>query len=137
VTVHEPAPKAAEKGQWGERMAAKYYLQRGCRLLAHNYRTRFGELDLVLISPERVLIICEVKLRAQGAPVSGAEAVHAAKQRRLILAAQHYVQHTGFGEATIRFDVAEVTPMGDGRAMVHLIENAFVCEEETKGRGGA
>jgi putative endonuclease len=128
AAAHEPDPHVAEKGQWGERMAAKYYLQRGCRLLAHNYRTRFGELDLVLISPERVLIVCEVKLRAQNAPVSGAEAVNAAKQRRLILAAQHYVQHADVGEANIRFDVAEVTPLDGGRAMVHVIENAFVCE---------
>lgn len=36
-------------GQKGEAAAARYYLDRGCRLLAHNYRTRMGELDLVLM----------------------------------------------------------------------------------------
>ncbi len=118
----------SETGSWGERTAARYYLQRGYRLLAHNYRTRLGELDLVLVSPERTVVICEVKTRREGAAVRGAEAVDAAKQRRLILTARHYLQHTGQSEAPVRFDVAEVTPLDSGRAMVHIIKDAFICE---------
>lgn len=118
----------AETGRRGERAAALWYLQRGYRLLAHNYRTRMGELDLVLQSPERVVVICEVKTRRAGAAVSGAEAVDAAKRRRLTLAARHYLQHTGLGDALVRFDVAEVTPLDSSRTMVHIIKDAFICE---------
>ena len=35
-------------GHTGEAVAAKYYQQRGWLLLNHNYRTRLGELDLIL-----------------------------------------------------------------------------------------
>ena len=35
-------------GRKGEALAAKYYMRRGYLLLNHNYRTRMGELDLVL-----------------------------------------------------------------------------------------
>ena len=35
-------------GRTGEAVAAKYYQQRGWLLLNHNYRTRLGELDLIL-----------------------------------------------------------------------------------------
>lgn len=119
---------AAQTGCRGERAAAQYYLRRGYRLLAHNYRTRMGELDLVLCSPEQVVVICEVKTRRAHAAVSGAEAVDAAKRRRLILAAQHYLQSTAQEEKPVRFDVAEVTPLDSGRAMVHIIKNAFLCE---------
>ena len=37
---------AAETGRKGEAVAARYYQQRGCLLLAHDYRTRMGEMDL-------------------------------------------------------------------------------------------
>jgi putative endonuclease len=119
---------AAQTGQWGERMAARRYLQMGYTLLAHNYRTRMGELDLVLCSPQQTLVICEVKTRRKNAMVSPAQAVDAAKQRRLIAAAKQYLQHTKQTEMLVRFDVAEVIPLDSGRAMVHIIENAFVCE---------
>lgn len=118
----------AETGLWGERAAARWYLRQGYRLLAHGYRTRMGELDLVLRSPEQTVVICEVKTRRAGAAVRGAEAVDAAKRRRLILAARHYLQQAGLGDALVRFDVAEVTPLDSGRAMVHIIKDAFVCE---------
>ena len=35
-------------GRTGEAIAAKYYIRRGYLLLNHNYRTRMGELDLIL-----------------------------------------------------------------------------------------
>ena len=50
----------AETGQRGEAAAAKFYLNQGCRLLAHNFRTRMGELDLVVQEPDGTVVICEV-----------------------------------------------------------------------------
>lgn len=52
-----------ERGRRGEAAAAKYYLDRGCRLLAHGYRTRQGELDLIL-EDRGVIVVAEVKTRA-------------------------------------------------------------------------
>ena len=56
-----------------------------------------------------------------------AAAVNAAKQKRLILAAQHYLQCTGQSDAPVRFDVAEVFPLDSGRWMVHIIRGAFLA----------
>ena len=42
----------ARTGQRGEAAAAKFYLDRGCRLLTHNFRTRMGELDVVVQEPD-------------------------------------------------------------------------------------
>ena len=51
----------------GERLAAKHLEARGCEVIARNFRTRFGELDLVA-RDERFLVFCEVKTRiARGA----------------------------------------------------------------------
>ena len=49
-------------GRTGEAVAAKYYQQRGWLLLNHNYRTRLGELDLILYK-ENTLVFAEVKTR--------------------------------------------------------------------------
>ena len=42
----------AETGRTGEAVAARYYQKQGCELVAHNYRTRMGEIDLILREPD-------------------------------------------------------------------------------------
>ena len=115
----------AETGRRGEAAAARHYLNLGYCLLAHNYRTRFGELDLVLEKDGRI-VICEVKTRRAGAIARPAASVDTAKQRRLILAAKHYLQASHCLERPVRFDVAEVYQSGSG-ALEHIeyIKNAF------------
>ena len=110
-------------GQKGEAAAARYYLDRGCRLLAHNYRTRMGELDLVLMEGETV-VIAEVKSRSETRRGPAAEAVGPAKQRRIVLAAQRFLPQSGLSEHPVRFDVVEVTP-AEGGLLVHCIRSAF------------
>lgn len=117
----------SRKGRRGEAAAARYYLKSGYRLLTHNYRTREGELDLVL-EQSGTIVICEVKTRGPSALARPAAAVDRRKQRRLILAAQQYLQQTGCLDRIIRFDVAEVTALSDGSWQVHVIKNAFECE---------
>ena len=56
----------AETGRRGEAAAARWYQKQGAQLLAHNYHTRMGELDLVLREPDGTIVICEVKTRSQG-----------------------------------------------------------------------
>ena len=56
----------AETGRRGEAAAARWYQKQGAQLLAHNFHTRMGELDLVLREPDGTIVICEVKTRSQG-----------------------------------------------------------------------
>lgn len=116
-----------EVGRTGEAVAAKYYLDRGYTLLAHNYCTRQGELDLVLQKGSQI-VICEVKTRAGRQLGTPAEAVTLAKQKRVLLAAKQFLQEKALLDAFIRFDVAEVTRSEAGW-MVHCIPNAF-CDME-------
>ena len=53
-------------GRRGEQLAAEHLERLGYRVVARNYRTRFGELDLVA-TDEYVLVFCEVKTRRAGA----------------------------------------------------------------------
>ena len=114
-----------DTGHIGEAIAAKYYQQRGWLLLNHNYRTRMGEIDLILREADGTLVLCEVKTRSPDPLAEPAEAVTRAKQRKLIRAAQCYLQQTDQSDDPVRFDVAEVTPLDSGRWMVHIIKGAF------------
>jgi putative endonuclease len=61
-------------GAKGERLAAQHLEARGLEVIGRNFRTRFGELDLVA-RDERFLVFCEVKTRiARGVPTPGGAA---------------------------------------------------------------
>ena len=72
----------AETGHRGEAAAARWYQKQGCRLLAHNFHTRMGELDVVVQEPDGTIIICEVKTRSSDAVSRPAAAVNAAGRYR-------------------------------------------------------
>ena len=62
-------------GRYGEALAAEYLRKKGCRILAMNYRTRLGELD-VIAADRRYVIFAEVKLRKNAAPETEAHNFH-------------------------------------------------------------
>lgn len=71
------------EGRWAEQRALRLLQQRGWILVSRNWRCRWGELDLVLNKPGRLLLV-EVKgrgrLHRDGA---GIAALHGAKRQRL------------------------------------------------------
>ena len=119
---------AALLGRWGEKQAAGYLHQKGYRLLAAGYRCRMGEIDLIA-QTGRELAFVEVKLRRNANFAEPREQVTAAKQRRILLAARHFLaQHPEYGEHYCRFDVAEVyAPDGvqTAKPEIRYYEHAF------------
>ncbi len=93
-------------GALGEVYAARYLRERGYTILSANYRTRFGEIDIVAKKDE-TMIFTEVKTRGRGMIAQPMESVDRRKQRRLSLAAAQYLKREPPDTAT-RFDVIEV-----------------------------
>jgi putative endonuclease len=118
-----PDPRRA-LGQRGEDLVADWYETAGYRILDRNWRTRDGELDLV-VSQGRTVVFCEVKTRRStrfGAPV---EAVTATKQRRIrTLALQWLAAQSRRGDE-LRFDVASVLFPREGKPVVEVLEAVF------------
>lgn len=111
-------------GWRGERAAAKYLKKQGLRVLAHSFRTRWGEIDLIA-RQEDTLVFVEVKTRRRGDPV---EAVTPRKQKRLTRAAHRFLRRYNLVESKVpcRFDiVAIVWPDARGRPQIQHIPNAF------------
>ncbi|MDR2240220.1 MAG: YraN family protein [Zoogloeaceae bacterium] len=78
------------RGDAAEARAADYLTRRGLKILTRNYRCRGGEIDLVC-RDGAALVFVEVRLRAQRGFGGAAESITAAKQRRIALAARHYL----------------------------------------------
>ena len=111
-------------GTWGEAQVANYLRQRKFRLVAHSYRCRFGEIDLIAMDGNTLCFV-EVKTRTSSRFSAPREAVTPAKQRKLRTAAEYYLAQTGQGECFCRFDVAEVYPAPEGAPTINYITNAF------------
>ncbi len=104
-----------------ETMAAKYLSGQGYRILEQNYRSRYGEIDIVA-KMGSMLIFTEVKYRTDSACGDPLEAVDIRKQRRISRTALYYYACHGYGEyVPCRFDVIAI--YGDGR-ILHIV-NAF------------
>ncbi len=113
-------------GDWGEAQVAEYLRARGYRIVASQYRCRFGEIDLIARGGGGLCFV-EVKVRSNlhyGLP---REYVTRSKQSKLRATAEYYLA-VHDADAVCRFDVAEVytdkahTPAA---TRIEYIENAF------------
>jgi putative endonuclease len=80
-----------EQGRAWEDVALAFLERHGLVLVEANFQCKPGEIDLILRDGAS-LVFVEVRQRAQGAPVSAAESISPAKIRRVIRAAQVYLQ---------------------------------------------
>ena len=106
-------------GRKGERLVAAFIKKQKMKLLKTNYRTPFGEADLVALDGDEVVFI-EVKTRRCESFGLAKEAVNENKQARYQKIARYFWAQTG-EEPNARFDVAEVAEDGT----INYIRNAF------------
>ncbi|HLV99552.1 MAG TPA: YraN family protein [Ktedonobacterales bacterium] len=101
-------------GAAGERLAADRLRQAGYLVRMQNYRCRAGEVDIVAEEAGDIVFV-EVKTRRGAAYGLPEEAVTLAKQRKLIAAAQTYLEAHGCAEASWRVDVVAIELTGEGK----------------------
>ena len=108
-------------GAEAEDLACAWLQARGLRLRERNYRSRRGEIDLIMQDGDQ-LVFVEVRYRNSSRYGSAAESVTTAKQTRLISAASHYLQGQA-GALACRFDVLALS--GPSGEQVDWIRDAF------------
>ena len=94
-------------GEWAESFVVRDLIDRGMEILSRNYRTRFGEVDIVARDGTTLTII-EVRARRSTSFGSPAETISRAKARRITAACHEYLQRHKLTDADWRIDVAEV-----------------------------
>lgn len=118
-------------GQMGERQAARYLRRQGYTILAAQRRTRYGEIDLIVVDGKTVVFV-EVKTRRKDAGIHPADSIDHLRRRRMTRAANAYLKAHGLLECPARFDVVEVVWPEDAKyPEVRHHPNAFPAE----GRG--
>jgi putative endonuclease len=122
-----PDDRRRRLGIAGEQLAADHLIRRGLRILDRNYRTRWGELDIVACDDRRI-VFCEVKCRiANRAGRDPLESVHERKRAQVRRMAGRWLverEHPRVGD--LRFDVIGVTLAPDGRLLrLDHLEAAF------------
>jgi putative endonuclease len=110
-------------GAWGEDLALRYLIKHGYRLVERNYRTRRGEIDLIL-RKEGTLVFVEVKLRRGTGFGDPLEAVTLRKQATLRYLAERYLADREPDFDTVRFDLVGILAGREGLRIDH-VEDAF------------
>jgi len=102
----------------------RYLRRRGYTLVERNYRTRYGELDLILRHQEDTLVFVEVKLRRGVGFGDPLEAVTPRKQAAIRALAERYISERRPDLEAVRFDVVGILARGGAPRIVHIV-NAF------------
>lgn len=109
------------KGAKGEQVAEKYLRSAGYQILASNYHSYFGEVDLICKKGETVVFV-EVKNYKKNSIKTPYQAVSSSKQHKIITTAKRYVMENNLGNVSVQFDVLIIE---SGNVIDHL-EGAFI-----------
>ena len=108
------------RGRQAENFAALFLQQQGLKLVARNYRCRFGEIDLIA-RDGKTLVFVEVRMRASDQFGGAAASITAGKRRKLLRTARHYLAGAAHTPAC-RFDALLVNGTDNS---VEWLKNAF------------
>lgn len=106
-----------------EHFAAEFLRHNGLEDVSHNYHVRGGEIDLIMRDNE-YLVFIEVRYRRNNSHGSAMESITPAKQRRLIKAAQVYLQRTNISSPS-RFDIVAMGGQPPHQLTFDWIKSAF------------
>ena len=99
---------AAELGKIGEKATENYLLAKGYQILDRNWRIKEGEIDLVALSSEQVIVFVEVKTRSNNNYGEPLEAINPQKLRRMQRLALAWLATNQKLGANYRIDVSGV-----------------------------
>ncbi|MDD5110169.1 MAG: YraN family protein [Patescibacteria group bacterium] len=109
-------------GSKGERTAEKFLKRKGYRMVARNFRTRAGEVDLICRDGD-CLVFVEVKTRTAGGLGFPEDAVGAGKQQRIGRAMAEYLTRLHSPPPAYRLDVVSIEKFEDGQEKITHFEN--------------
>jgi putative endonuclease len=94
-------------GRRGEQIACRLLRERGLEILMQNYRSAWGEIDIVARDGQTLCFV-EVKTRQSAVFSRPADAVTRTKRRRIIRTAWQYRRELGHPPILHRFDIVEL-----------------------------
>ncbi len=110
-------------GSFGENIAVEYLIHDGYTLLNRNYRTRIGEIDII-VNKDNLLCFVEVKTRYNCKFGYPCEAVNNKKRNTIMKISLWYMCSKKLHKYNVRFDVIEIllNYADDSYSINHLID---------------
>ncbi len=116
-----------KQGEDAESAACAFLKKQGLKLVATNFHSRFGEIDIIMLD-KNTLVFVEVRFRRNSHFGGGLESITAAKQLKLRKTAELYLQQNSRYK-NARFDVVSMSKntqtAADSLYTFNWIENAF------------
>jgi len=109
---------------FGERSALDFLKRRGFRIIDKNYRTKFGEIDIIA-QDKKTLCFIEVKTRNIDIQISPKESVDSKKQEKISKSTLSYLKEKNLLKKRARFDVISISIKKSGERKIELIKDAF------------
>lgn len=110
-------------GNEGEQKATEYLLQNDYEIIERNWRTRYGEIDIIAKKADTVVFI-EVKTLPNGTVDMLKRELNQQKLQKILKTSKRYlINHRQYSNEYIRFDVIVIGM--PGLPEIYHIENAF------------
>lgn len=113
-------------GRWGEKRCGKFLKSKGLKSLARNFSCKTGEIDLIMVAPDRTIVFVEVKTRTDEDFAPTESVITPAKKNKLFRTARYFLATNNIENRPYRFDVVTIVLPPTGQPKIKHYKNAFV-----------
>jgi putative endonuclease len=113
-------------GRWGEKRCERFLKRKGLKTLTPNFACKTGEIDLVMVDTDGVLVFVEVRTIADESFTSPESSITTTKQAKLSRTARYFLAVNNIKDRPFRFDIVTIVLGRTGRPKLKHYENAFV-----------
>ena len=110
-------------GKWGENLAATYLQEKGYSIICRNYRSPYGEIDIIA-HDQGTLVFIEVKTRGNHHFGYPEDSISSKKVVHIINTAQNYLSQYDI-DIPWRIDILAITRQANQTIEIHHIINAI------------
>jgi len=113
-------------GRWGEKHSERFLKTKGLKTLTRNFACRAGEIDLIMVAPDRTIVFVEVRTRSDESFGPPELSVTHTKKNRLLRTARYFLATNNIENRPFRFDIVAIVLGQAGRPKLEHYKNAFV-----------
>lgn len=113
-------------GRWGEKRSQRFLKRKGLKTLTRNFSCNAGEIDLIMVAPDRTIVFVEVRTRADESFGSAESSITSAKKAKLLRTARYFLTIHDINDRPFRFDVVAIVLGPKGTVQIRHYKNAFV-----------
>ena len=113
-------------GRWGEKYCHGFLKRKGLKTLTRNFSCKTGEIDLVMVAPDRTIVFVEVRTRTDETFNAVESSITAPKRARLARTARYFIASHNIDDRPFRFDIVTIILGPKGSPQIRHYQNTFV-----------